>query len=243
MFYLLIMFIPLIAKGCDYTSCYETALKKIEKEKSFAVCELGLTSVEQGVFKQLAIAKCGNYDLFGNLELLSKEMPLFLENIGNNQSTIAQQAVAIISTIINNVLKAQNAQTAWVALRAFTPNGLYDVPRWHVDGNYYKPHNFNLPKFAVTLKGDTTLFYDATEMERKDVMAYYADEHRELLATRLNKNQIIQTLQEQGAFFVVGDPLRAAVHSEPPIKQERLFLSMVCGSIEQIAELKNRWGK
>lgn len=119
----------------------------------------------------------------------------------------------------------------------------YDLPRWHMDGNYYQPYNFNLPKFAATLKGDATFFYPPTEVERKDVINYAQDDERGLLASHLNQKRIAIAEYGFGCFFRVGDPLHAAVHSEPPIQQERLFLSMVCGSAEQIADLKTRWDR
>lgn len=241
-FYLLIGLFPLIISGLDKNVHYEVALKKLSTPNSFAFCDLGLTDTELELFKQMTINKCDNYDQFGSIEQLSKELPLFLEKAGANPQ-LTVQASTVICKITNNVLVAQNAQTAWVALRTYTPNDLFNVPRWHVDGNYYEPYNSNLPKFAVTLKGDSTLFYNATDGERKDVMSFSADEERVFLSSRLDTNKIKVPTLGVGTFFIVGDSMRAAVHSEPQIKQERLFLSMVCGSNEQIAELKTRWGR
>jgi hypothetical protein len=43
----------------------------------------------------------------------------------------------------------------------------------------------------------------------------------------------------QGAVFIVGSE-RAAIHSEPPINEERLFLSVLPGTPDQIKQWENR---
>ena len=47
----------------------------------------------------------------------------------------------------------------------------------------------------------------------------------------------------QGAVFNVGDPIHAAVHSEPEFDSARWFMSVVPGSRSQIMGLKQRWQK
>lgn len=41
--------------------------------------------------------------------------------------------------------------------------------------------------------------------------------------------------------FIVGDPNAVAVHSEQPINHDRLFISILPGTNEQIQELFDRW--
>lgn len=61
--------------------------------------------------------------------------------------------------------------------------------------------------------------------------------NRQAIATLLGKSKKLISIAypHQGVVFIVGSD-HAAVHSEPPIKEERLFLSVLPGTKEQIKE-------
>lgn len=65
-------------------------------------------------------------------------------------------------------------------------------------------------------------------------------ENRETIANMLNRSQSISALPMQGTIYIVGTN-SSAVHSEPPIHEERLFLSIVPGNKSEIQELYNNW--
>jgi hypothetical protein len=67
-------------------------------------------------------------------------------------------------------------------------------------------------------------------------------EGRAELARIVDAGGLVETSGEmQGTILRVGDRERAAVHSEPPISSQRLLLSIVSGSREQVRELQGRW--
>jgi hypothetical protein len=132
-------------------------------------------------------------------------------------------------------------------LRSFTPTSEYDVPRWHQDGYYYAPYEGNPYKFAITLKGPATLFYKLPPHLKENFLTLTREGmekngyNRQALATLLKpfKEAAFIPQPYQGAVFIVGSEY-AAVHSEPPIHEERLFLSVLPGSKAQIKEWKDQ---
>jgi hypothetical protein len=65
-------------------------------------------------------------------------------------------------------------------------------------------------------------------------------EGRKLLMDIIDASKIISAEFGQGAVFKVGDDY-PAVHSEPPIHEERLFISILPGSKVKIQELYEKW--
>jgi hypothetical protein len=41
--------------------------------------------------------------------------------------------------------------------------------------------------------------------------------------------------------FIVGNTEKALIHSEPPMTEERIFISILPGTEKQIENLKKRW--
>ena len=104
-------------------------------------------------------------------------------------------------------------------------------------------------KVAITLKGSGTLFCNIPKEERKNFTEAVFQEYshslkgREELAKLLNQYKDYESGLYKGAAFVVGDPHNSAVHSEPQINSERIFVSILPGTKEQIKELQDRWNK
>ena len=68
-------------------------------------------------------------------------------------------------------------------------------------------------------------------------------ETRQTIGKLIDPANTQAALEGQATMFVVGDEQRAAVHSEPPITIERIFMSILPGTHAQIAELRERWGR
>lgn len=191
------------------------------------------------------------------------EVKEFLAGLGNNVETSVQVS-AIIEKCVKASLAASGKEAAWVTLRASVPNKEFDSPRWHTDGYFYAPYQGQQYKIAMVLKGPQTLFYPLADKDRKWFDAvqrstqpiYHKDgsidkeatfqamvKPRQLLADSLDKKNIVSGAFGQGVIFAVGSDDVVAVHSEPPIQEERLFLSIVPGSPLQIQELQQRWKK
>lgn len=67
-----------------------------------------------------------------------------------------------------------------------------------------------------------------------------SEKKRLKLAEFIKPDSIETTPPNHGSIFIIG-PNNAAIHSEPPIHSERLFISVVQGTSEQIEDLRTRW--
>lgn len=208
---------------------------------SFAYVDLGLTDQELCLIDQLVCETTVEYDRFGNLHLLKDELPGFLSSIGNDDENVIQVVTEIIIKTVQNVTKASNKNSAWVSVRASTPTDKYDIPRWHTDGSYYGPYPYPgvVFKFAAVLKGSPTLLYNLPDDMRAKFNANR--NNRIVLSELLEINKAESPKKGEGVFFVVGDSLIGAVHSEPKMSENRLFFSILVGDESEINELYQRW--
>lgn len=218
---------------------FHTAIDQCKAGTPFGFINAGFTNQELLVFESLCV-KDAEYSRFGKLMGLKEELSAFLKSLGNTDACQVEHASTLVHSLTQTVLTELQAETAWVVMRVSTPHDAFITPRWHIDGYYYKPsEGIIFPKFAMTLKGPHTLFYSADQSEQKMVIDNL--DKREYVAKSLKTEKIISPLQGQGAFFVVGNALSAAVHSEPDITSDRIFLAIVAGTEQQIQELKKRF--
>ena len=228
------------------------------KDKSFASFNLGLSHDEIQKLQNLTINKRSSMNNYGHFDTLESEIVGLLRSLGNNEED-AQVASKIIYNIIIHDVSLCDCQTAWVLLRAFVPNELYDVPRWHTDGVYYRSEGNCCYKLVYALQGPSTLFLELpdqirtdffkiqnktfagmTSAEIKSLSRRQLDDLR--LGDRIKLAELVadfyvhEAPANVGTIFATGNPVRAAIHSEPPIHENRLFMSIVPGTYEQIQE-------
>ena len=94
-------------------------------------------------------------------------------------------------------------------------------------------------KFLSTLKGDQTLIYDADKNLRKQYYNNFEDKNKLNKIFDINKSKCLK--KGEGVFILTGDKNNATIHSEPCIKNERLFISIVLGNLSEIDEPYNNW--
>ena len=70
----------------------------------------------------------------------------------------------------------------------------------------------------------------------------YEDKHIRPKLAKLVGKKYNKVPDNKGLIFEVGSK-NAVIHSEPPIEQERIFISILPGTFEQISELKKRFNK
>lgn len=226
--------------------CSDTSIEMQEKFKtlgpdnSFVFVDLGLTHSELNMLDQIKIETYNVLDRYGNLDLLKEEMPNFLRELGNDDEELIQFVTKLVYETSLNVAKTCQKETAWVSVRAWLPNHNYDMPRWHIDGLYYK--DIACIKFATVLKGNPTLFYPLPKEMREEfnLRNISNNENREFLSKFLDINKAVTAEKGIGAFFIVGDDAIGAVHSEPKIDGIRLFFSVLPGNEDEIEEFHQR---
>ena len=224
---------PLFAGTSDALS----ALR--ESPYGFVLCDVGNWDLER--FGSIDIQREWVYHQFGDLETLEKSIANFIGEIGSNESGLALQVASQLKEITGAVINASGKETAWICLRSFIPTSRYDVPRWHVDGFYCTPEGPEdlLFKFVVTLVGPTTLFYPLPQELRKrsENMVH----NRQYMSNLCKQENVVSPNLGQGAIFRSGQYTKmAALHSEPPIHENRLFFSIVPCSQAQLPALKTR---
>lgn len=224
----------------------QDAIESLSPRRSFAYYDLHLSENEKRAVSALKI-KTDAYNNYANLNALEPEVREFIETLGEGNETNAKEVSQLIVRLANEILHASGQETAWVAVRAFTPTSEYDVPRWHTDGYYFEPCSGDPYKFAVTLKGAPTLFYQLPDNKREDFYTLGSkgteqnNYNRQALADMLGQSKEAISIAQpyQGAVFIVGSN-NAAVHSEPSIKDERFFMSVLPGSKAQIKEWESK---
>ena len=238
-----------------------SAIESLSDYNSYAFFDLHLSEFEISYLETLQVNTTDEYNNYGEHRALFLGIVKFLQNIGNDQNT-GQSVAGIIENVVKEVVIASGKENAWIALRAFTQTNAYDLPRWHTDGNFYFTGDISWQyKFAICLKEASTLFYplpgemrdDFFAVQQKVKFAYNPGgslnretsakliyENRIAFDEMLNRSSSVKASLGQGAVSTVGST-NSAVHSEPPIREPRLFLSIVPGSTLQIEELYKRW--
>ncbi len=218
------------------------------EENSFVYIDLSLTPenldlIDQLKFDLLPEGASTQYNRYGDLHLINDELSIFFKEIGNNDQNVISVVAEVIAKTTQQVVRASNKDSAWLSVRVSKPNSFYDIPRWHVDGQYY---GFNNPspnpelifKFAATLKGSSTLLYNLPH-EQRDIFIEHCED-RQFLSEFLDLNKAESPKRGEGVIFVVANDKIAAVHSEPPVHENRLFFSILLGDKSEIEELYPR---
>ena len=233
---------PVVDDFLVFNKKIKMALMSLNAQKPFAIFDVKFTDDEKNSLDKMHIDDTKAYDNFGNLSELQREVKDFIKSLGNNGADESELIAKLIEKLVNEFILAFEKETAWVTIRSSVATSSWDLPRWHSDGYYYSPYSGDQYKLAIALKGPSTLFYPLPdELRDKFKSLQFNPENREAIAQMLDVSKAIFAAREQGIIFIVGTYDHGAVHSEPPIHEERLFLSVVPGNKSEIQELYNNW--
>lgn len=251
------------AYASNFTEDMKTKLEQMAHDKPFVSVPLQLSEEEQTILGQLINNKTVDFDHFGNLEGFQNEVTGFIESLGNPQE-LSISSARILENKINEIKQAFNAEAVWVTIRSSHDRDGFDIPRWHQDGYFYSPHDGPQYKVGMVLKGPGTLFCSLSDEGRAEFNAIsnsipitsdMSSDEIQAKTTEL-QYQLAQLIEKykarqeapvsqgeinSGIIFIVGDENSAAIHSEPPIHSDRLFVSVMPGTKEQIQELYDNW--
>ena len=245
--------------------CQQSELQKkhdqLSKDQPYALFDLGLTSYEIDILESLIINEpiddkpiVLNY--YGDLEQFESQVSDFLQSFGNSEddSFVAAQ---IIYKIVKNCCEQMGVDEAWIAIRAFKKNHAYDIARWHIDSErlYTPQRGAILYKIACAFKGDSTIFCDVSDKVRTKYLTMRSQSYVKIKGTReqaaalirgdiaklLRSHKVISASRGQGAIFIMGDEKTGAIHSEPVMDKDRIFMSIIPGTHEQIQDLYKNW--
>jgi hypothetical protein len=219
------------------------SLDLLGDHQPFANFELGLSLAEISILNKISIKSLKSYDNFGILQNFRRESAIFISSLGNSGAT-SDLASLLIDRLVHEILDGFSLETAWVSIRGFTSTDIYDVPRWHSDGYYYSPYSGQQHKVVFTLKGPGTLLCDLIHDRRKEFNELQclpdSMEKRLKLVSFVRSSSITSLPLGTASIFNVGSEY-SAIHSEPSIHSDRLFVSILPGTQAQITELYKRW--
>jgi hypothetical protein len=234
------------------------AIKDALKNHKSNVIPMNYTDKQMELFKrfQLDKVKGGMFkDYFCHINDFE---PLeLLNSLGNNTEKDVKNMASIMKEIAHNVADAYCRKHVWILIRATRFTKEYDIPRWHMDGNYFrneKSMKRQQSKFLTIFKGAGTLMIDP--QPSKESMDKYNSVWLELRGKSGDEQHKIQTSSEfrrkldkalenenkkqlkntEGLVFMVGNKTVALVHSEPPKHEDRLFISIVPAYSYEIEE-------
>jgi len=209
----------------------------LEKHKN-TVFKIHYTKKELECIAKIDISQGNVYLHFGNIADCNPET--FFKEIGNNDSKNIETLCKIVNKLVKAVCKGYSTKHAWIDIRVRNPDNDFDIPRWHMDGNFFmdtpEDRKQIQSKFVTVLRGDGTLMVSATKKEKEEynrimrenrpktqeeAEQYYKDEHKQMeLRLKTNKvfenKKVKQLKNDEGLIFIVGNLDKALIHSESP---------------------------
>src|SRR5205814_1705228 len=91
----------------------------------------------------------------------------YFSKVGTNPEETIREVGGLVARITENTIKDFGKDSAWVNVRTTLPNNEFNIPRWHVDGGYFKhePED-KVYKLVFTIKGPPTRFAEKQDTER-----------------------------------------------------------------------------
>lgn len=220
--------------------------------------------------QEFDISRTTTHNYFGKIQdFASEEIVDFLKTVGANSDSDIRSIYMTMLSCLDKYVRHHEQEyakhpfdSAWIAIRAFTPTDAYKVPRWHHDGGKFwtKMDGEGVYKFATALVGAGTLVAELTpeeyvtiysEMKKHvregsrimieesvDKMLEYEDNVAKPALQKMIGNNY-DSVPDNHAMIFLCDDMRAPIHSEPHIDRPRLFFSIMLGTSDQIAERKN----
>lgn len=154
--------------------------------------------------------------------------------------TFLQEHLLQYETVLEDILAfldtACNTQPAvWFTIRISKCHENFAVPRWHRDGRMWRI-GARCVKYVQTLIGPDTLLLPESPLVT-DIMAErnYEERRNELAEKFANVPRMVVD-PHSIISFTCGEN-DSQVHSEPNITEDRVFISAVPGSVEQLQSL------
>ena len=216
-------------------------------KKSYKILKLKINNNIKKLLEQFNINNFSCFNHYDENKLLDLEkLKLFIKNIGNNSDKSINLLSKFIKNLLNNVCKEYNKKYSWLTIRISKANDNFNIPRWHYDGYFYKNEVDKIQtKFLLTLKGPSTLVINPSEkiknkfMKIKDNSKKWND--KEFIKTRLKRNKIVKNEKIKKIKSLINGLIsisKITIHSEPPIKKDRIFLSILPMTKEECEFMK-----
>lgn len=212
-------------------------------DKGYKIFNIQYTVEELNLIKKFNIKNYGDYNSYNTINNLVD----FIKNIGNNSQNDINIMYNIIKSLLESILEIYSTDSYWIKLSIISKNTNFDIPRWHCDGFYFRNRTKLQTKFITTLKGPTTLILDTTKEEKDNYLKLREEtkepdiniDSRKYIDSKI-KGIKINLTNNSGVIFVAGDKDKCLIHSEPIHNEDRIFISILPGSKEDILEYSER---
>jgi len=227
------------------------------------VFPINYTKKELECIRKIQITNGNVFSHFGKIGNINPSK--FIQEIGKNTQTVANTFTTLVNKMVDAVCNGYDKDHAWIDIKATKPNDRFNIPRWHMDGSFFtetpEDRKQIQSKFVAIFKGPGTLMVNSTLKDKEkmddimrangpktqeDFMKYLNDEQWRM-NIRMKQNAIFarkkvkQLQNDEGLIFIVGNTEKALIHSEPPMTEERIFISILPGTEKQIENLKKKW--
>jgi hypothetical protein len=209
-------------------------------DKAYKRFEVDISDKLKNAVDKFDIQEPNTFDHYGYSDKIDLEkLDKFLLDLGQNDKESLIIIQKFIVKLLKKVCDGYDKDSAWLKIGVSLPHHSFDIPRWHTDGRFFeKVEGEFQSKFVMVIKGPGTLFCDPNKEIRKkffDAFIGRADMNKRLeLQEILKSEKVIQMPNNQGAIFLVGDQNYSAIHSEPPMTEPRIFISILPGTNKQI---------
>jgi dUTPase len=211
-----------------------------------------LSEYDKAALKEFIITNDDSDNFFTVDASYQDAIKTFIANSGDNSDSIIESVYFIIMTIIKRIMREFGENHAWIQLRRQLPFDAFELERWHTDGRYVEGNtNIYNSKFVMALKGASTLFCELSSDAKHEYIKLDAklgrktldEDYRKEMSSFLKENNAhfyqVKVDSGCGCMFVHGgDMMKAAIHSEPNVTSERLFLSVVPMAEAKVREYK-----
>jgi hypothetical protein len=227
-------------------------------KNNYHIVKIKIKEKELESINNYNVIKNNTYNNYNDFNGLYNELINFLKLSGDCLDIDIKIMSKYICKIVKNVLLKAKKDGFWFTIRTFLPTEEHKIPRWHQDGKYYNSNDDNNKyKFVATIKGNGTIycqpnedklieFYKIKNEIDKEMINLMNDRSKFQMMFEKEKNamyelfkniKVKQIKKNHGLYFKVGTN-DALIHSEPNIVEQRVFISILTGTVEQINEYK-----
>jgi hypothetical protein len=224
-----------------------------DTKSAYQIFHIDYTAEEKEALKNFNVTKMDTFKYCGNKK--KPEVKEFLESLGDNSKKEIDNIINIVYKLIDNILDGYKKEYYWISIRIVDFTHGFDIPRWHRDGSFFDIDKLNQSKFVTVIKGPGTLLkentienkkiYDEINTKRRaelnsqknqEEFKIIDNKYREKFADALKESETKQINNDEGLIFFVGDE-NSAIHSEPKMDSQRMFISILPGDEDDIMKL------
>lgn len=140
-------------------------LKITSAQESYSFFDLDITPDEQRSIDAFNIENCSSYKCEPeNLNNLLNEIEDYLKQAGSNDVQARIAIAELILKQITRILRHFDKETGQIIIRTFTKSPEFDIPRWHIDGEYFSLSYLRKHNRIILLPEESPAIFDSSAL-------------------------------------------------------------------------------